>query len=59
MERDCLLGFGASSLLLERLLISSDMSSINVCEVCGMFRHNNYCPPCKTNKVINRINIGI
>lgn len=31
MERDCLLGFGASDLLLERLLVSSDSSSILVC----------------------------
>jgi DNA-directed RNA polymerase III subunit RPC2 len=35
MERDCLIGYGASMLLLERLMISSDSFKINVCEKCG------------------------
>ena len=51
MERDCLLGFGASDLLLERLLISSDQSYIFVCEMCGLFKHLNYCNTCKSKKV--------
>ena len=33
MERDCLIGYGASMLLLERLMLSSDAFSANVCEV--------------------------
>jgi len=37
MERDCLLSFGSASLMIERLMISSDMISIFVCEICGFF----------------------
>merc|ERR1719197_902253 len=33
MERDCLIGYGASMLLLERLMLSSDAFSASVCEV--------------------------
>ena len=33
MERDCLIGYGASLLLLERLMLSSDAFSASVCEV--------------------------
>jgi len=32
MERDCLIGYGATQLLLERLMVSSDAFVINVCE---------------------------
>lgn len=32
MERDCLVGYGASNLLMERLMISSDAFVANVCE---------------------------
>lgn len=33
MERDCLIGYGASSMILERLMISSDEFKMIVCEV--------------------------
>lgn len=36
MERDCLIGYGASMLLLERLMISSDQFEIDVCNKCGL-----------------------
>lgn len=33
MERDCLIGYGASALLLERLMLSSDVFTVYVCKV--------------------------
>eukprot|EP00884_Botryococcus_braunii_P009393 jgi/Botrbrau1/18455/Bobra.0072s0038.1 len=36
MERDCLIGYGASNLLLERLMVSSDEFTVHVCEHCGL-----------------------
>jgi len=35
MERDCLLAYGASEVLLERFLYSSDEYSCPVCDKCG------------------------
>ena len=51
MERDCLLAYGASNLLLERLLISSDPFHVNVCQVCGLFKSSAHCDGCKTDQV--------
>lgn len=42
MERDCLIGYGASSLLNERLMISSDMCDVHVCDKCGFFGYKSY-----------------
>ena len=36
MERDCLIGYGASSLLMERLMISSDLYNATVCQVSNL-----------------------
>mmetsp|Transcript_31168 Transcript_31168/g.35591 ORF Transcript_31168/g.35591 Transcript_31168/m.35591 type:complete len:161 (-) Transcript_31168:7-489(-) len=47
MERDCLIGYGAASLLNERLMISSDMCDVNVCDKCGFFGYKLYCTFCK------------
>ena len=35
MERDCLLAYGASDILIERFLLSSDEYMCPVCEACG------------------------
>jgi DNA-directed RNA polymerase III subunit RPC2 len=36
MERDCLISHGASSLLIERLLVSSDAHNVQICRECGI-----------------------
>jgi DNA-directed RNA polymerase III subunit RPC2 len=51
MERDCLLAYGASNLLLERLLISSDPFHVHVCARCGLFKSEAYCETCSSNDV--------
>lgn len=37
MERDCLVAYGAANLLLERLMISSDVCNPAICRKCGLF----------------------
>lgn len=46
MERDCLIGYGASSLLIERLLISSDAFDAFVCRECGVIVYKDNCKMC-------------
>ncbi|KAJ9081522.1 DNA-directed RNA polymerase III complex subunit Rpc2 [Entomophthora muscae] len=57
MERDCLIGYGASRLLLERLMISSDATEIFVCEGCGLLGYKDWCTHCKTSQHIASIKI--
>ncbi|EMC96588.1 hypothetical protein BAUCODRAFT_33950 [Baudoinia panamericana UAMH 10762] len=49
MERDCLIAYGASQLLLERLMLSSDAHEVDVCETCGMMGYNNWCTSCSSS----------
>ena len=42
MERDCLIGYGASMLLLERLMISSDLFTVDVCNKCGVIGYSGW-----------------
>ncbi len=57
MERDTLIGHGASMLLLERLLKESDLVTELVCEKCGSIaiedkiRKKKYCPLCGSTDV--------
>ncbi|CRG95941.1 DNA-directed RNA polymerase III subunit, putative [Plasmodium gallinaceum] len=47
MERDCLIAYGVSNLLLERLMLSSDVCDVYICEDCGMMGYDLYCTFCK------------
>lgn len=57
MERDCLIGYGASMLIRERLLEESDKTIQLVCNKCGMFAYHDYlknkdaCPLCDSEDV--------
>ncbi|KAK3320877.1 hypothetical protein B0T19DRAFT_251711 [Cercophora scortea] len=55
MERDCLIAYGASQLLLERLMISSDATSIDICEQCGLFGYKGYCGTCKSTRQVTKM----
>ncbi|KAI8097585.1 DNA-directed RNA polymerase III subunit RPC2 [Halteromyces radiatus] len=57
MERDCLIGYGASMLLLERLMISSDSFEINVCDACGLIGYAGWCQYCKSSKDMKAMKI--
>ncbi|TKA65459.1 DNA-directed RNA polymerase III subunit RPC2 [Cryomyces minteri] len=57
MERDCLIAYGASQLLLERLMLSSDAHQIDVCETCGMMGYHNWCQTCKSSKGVIRMTV--
>jgi hypothetical protein len=52
-----LIGYGATQLLLERLMISSDAFETQVCETCGMLGYNQWCPKCKSGKGIVKLTI--
>ncbi|ELP90581.1 DNA-directed RNA polymerase III subunit RPC2, putative [Entamoeba invadens IP1] len=49
MERDCLIGYGASNLLLERLMYSSDAFKVTVCRKCGLMGYCGYCKYCQSS----------
>lgn len=57
MERDVLVGYGASLLLKERLLEQSDKASVWICKDCGSIGYYDYikktpiCPVCRGNNL--------
>ncbi|KAG7848739.1 hypothetical protein KL941_001557 [Ogataea angusta] len=57
MERDCVIAYGASQLLLERLMLSSDAFDVDVCNSCGLMGYNSWCPSCKTSEGVVKMTI--
>ena len=57
MERDCLIGYGASMLLMERLMISSDQFDVDVCNTCGLLSYSGWCHFCKSSSNVASIKI--
>nr|XP_033807945.1 DNA-directed RNA polymerase III subunit RPC2 isoform X2 [Geotrypetes seraphini] len=57
MERDCLIGYGASMLLLERLMISSDAFQVDVCGQCGLLGYSGWCHYCKSSCHVSSLRI--
>ncbi|XP_047946994.1 DNA-directed RNA polymerase III subunit 2-like [Salvia hispanica] len=63
MDRDCLIAFGASMLIQERLMLSSDPYEIQVCQKCGLIGYyseklkTGMCSMCKNGKNMSTITI--
>ena len=57
MERDCLVAYGASNMLIERLLLSSDAFNADICSECGLIGYNSYCSFCKSKSNVRNITI--
>ncbi|KAF5175371.1 Dna-directed rna polymerase subunit beta [Thalictrum thalictroides] len=63
MERDCLIAYGASMLLFERLMLSSDPFEVQVCRVCGLLGYYNHklktrvCSTCKNGDNISTMKL--
>lgn len=55
MERDCLIAYGASQLLLERLMLSSDAHEVDICEKCGLMGYQGWCQTCKSTRGVTRM----
>jgi DNA-directed RNA polymerase III subunit RPC2 len=57
MERDCLIAYGASNLIMERLMHSSDAFSANVCLTCGLLQYQNWCQYCRSGDKVADIRL--
>ena len=57
MERDCLIAYGASNLIMERLMHSSDAFSANVCMTCGLLQYQNWCQFCRSGEHVADIRL--
>lgn len=57
MERDCLIAYGASQLLLERLMLSSDAHEVDICENCGLMGYQSWCTTCQSSKGVQKMTI--
>ena len=57
MERDCLISYGASQVLLERLMLSSDAHEVEICETCGMMGFQGWCQVCRKSQGMVKMTI--
>lgn len=63
MERDCLIAYGASMLIYERLMVSSDPFEVQVCRKCGLLGYYNFklktgiCSTCKNGDNISTMKL--
>ncbi|XP_074347790.1 DNA-directed RNA polymerase III subunit 2-like [Apium graveolens] len=63
MERDCLIAYGASMLIHERLMISSDPFEVQVCRKCGLLGYYNFklkaaiCSSCKDGENVSTLKL--
>ncbi|KAK7314087.1 hypothetical protein VNO77_39297 [Canavalia gladiata] len=63
MERDCLIAYGASMLIYERLMLSSDPFEVQVCTACGLLGYYNHklktgvCSSCKNGDKISTMKL--
>lgn len=57
MERDCVIAYGASQLLLERLMLSSDAFEVDVCDKCGLMGYSGWCTTCKSAENVVKMTI--
>lgn len=57
MERDCLISYGASNLIMERLMFSSDAFTANVCETCGLMGYEGWCQHCRSGVKVSSIRL--
>ncbi|XP_034950653.1 DNA-directed RNA polymerase III subunit RPC2 [Chelonus insularis] len=57
MERDCLIGYGASMMLVERLMISSDAFDVDICNKCGLMAYNGWCHSCRSSGCVSTISM--
>uniref|UniRef100_A0A9J2PVM7 DNA-directed RNA polymerase subunit beta n=1 Tax=Ascaris lumbricoides TaxID=6252 RepID=A0A9J2PVM7_ASCLU len=57
MERDCLIAYGASMLLMERLMVSSDEFHVDVCSQCGLIGYKGWCQKCRCSRTMATIKI--
>ena len=48
MERDCLIAYGASQLMRERLMLSSDAHKVEICAQCGFSCWGGVCQRCRS-----------
>ena len=57
MERDCLISYGAAQVLIERLMLSSDVHVVDVCDKCGMMGYQGWCRICQSSQHVAKITI--